>query len=382
MTELTFADFFAGIGLAKMGLVEAGWEARFANDIDPKKFEMYRDNFGDTDSYVVEDVHKLTASQIPNVTLWWASFPCTDVSLAGYRKGLAGEQSGSLLPLLVLLDRKDGQRPAIVVLENVTGFATSRGGEDFKDTVRELNRLGYSCDVFVLNAIHFVPQSRPRLFIVGIYDCPVTKDVAGALAQRDDRFRWRRLSDLMTESAGLRWVILDMPPVPRRTSSLANVVEELPESSPRWWSQERVEYLLNQMSARHRQLVEDMRSGCEQGYATAYRRMRFGRSMAELRSDGIAGCLRTPRGGSSRQILIVAGGGSLRARFMTPTEYARLMGAPSYNINVADNQAYFGFGDAVCVPVVRWIGQHVLRPAIEALVGGPTIGYTPVRAHD
>ena len=365
MTELTFADFFAGIGLARLGLEQAGWQVRFANDIDPKKFQMYCDNFGDADSYVVEDVHKLTVSQIPDVTLWWASFPCTDVSLAGYRKGLAGQQSGSLLPLLRLLDRKDGQRPAMVVLENVTGFATSRGGKDFTDTVRELNRLGYSCDAFVLNAIHFVPQSRPRLFIVGIYDCPVTSDVAAALAQRDDRLRWHRLSDLMTESAGLRWVILDMPPPPRRPSSLASVVEELPESSPRWWLQERVEYLLNQMSSRHRRIIEALLNGRERRYATVYRRMRFGKSMAELRADNIAGCLRTPRGGSSRQILIEVGSGNLRARFMTPTEYARLMGAPGYNIDVADNQAYFGFGDAVCVPAVRWIGENVLNPVVK-----------------
>jgi DNA (cytosine-5)-methyltransferase 1 len=102
-------------------------------------------------------------------------------------------------------------------------------------------------------------------------------------------------------------------------------------------------------------------------YATVYRRVRYGKSMAELRTDGVAGCLRTPRGGSSRQILLVAGMGAVRARFMTPREYARLMGAPQYTINVPDNQAYFGFGDAVCVPVIQWIGQRVLNPLVDGV---------------
>jgi len=369
MTELTFADFFAGIGLARLGLEQAGWEERFSNDIDPKKFNMYRDNFGDADSYLVEDIHKLAASQIPDVTLWWSSFPCTDVSLAGYRKGLAGQQSGSLLPFLKLLDRKDGQRPAMVVLENVTGFATSRGGEDLKDTVRELNRLGYSCDAFVLNAIHFVPQSRPRLFIVGVFDAPsmTAEGVREALQRRDKRLKLRQLTNLMTSGQGLQWMVLDLPALPRLQSGLAEVVEDLPEDSPRWWSEDRVAYLLNQMFPRHLGVVQVLRDVPNTQYVTAYRRMRGGRSMAEVRADGIAGCLRTPRGGSSRQILLALGGGRVRARFMTPKECARLMGAADYKIDVPDNQAYFGFGDAVCVPVVRWLGAWVLNPRLREL---------------
>jgi len=87
--------------------------------------------------------------------------------------------------------------------------------------------------------------------------------------------------------------------------------------------------------------------------------------MAELRTDGIAGCLRTPRGGSGRQILFAAGRGRYAVRLLTPRECARLMGADSFRIVVPLNQALFGFGDAVCVPVIRWIANNYLTPVWE-----------------
>jgi DNA (cytosine-5)-methyltransferase 1 len=97
-------------------------------------------------------------------------------------------------------------------------------------------------------------------------------------------------------------------------------------------------------------------------YGTVFRRVRNGKSMAELRIDGIAGCLRTPRGGSGRQILVAAGQKHLAVRLLTPRECARLMGADDFIIQSPSNQALFGFGDAVCVPVIEWIARNYLNP--------------------
>ena len=88
--------------------------------------------------------------------------------------------------------------------------------------------------------------------------------------------------------------------------------------------------------------------------------------MAELRTDGIAGCLRTPRGGSGRQILFAAGNGRFSVRLLTPRECARLMGVDDFTIKASLNQALFGFGDAVCVPVVEWIAKNYLNPVWHA----------------
>lgn len=131
--------------------------------------------------------------------------------------------------------------------------------------------------------------------------------------------------------------------------------------APEWWSPERADYLLSQMSPRHSVLAQQMISSDEQSFGTVFRRVRNGKSMAELRVDGVAGCLRTPKGGSGRQILFVAGQGKYRARLLTARECARLMGADDFNITVPLNQALFGFGDAVCVPVIDWLARNYLN---------------------
>ena len=107
--------------------------------------------------------------------------------------------------------------------------------------------------------------------------------------------------------------------------------------------------------------------GKQTTYGTVFRRIRNDRSMAELRTDGIAGCLRTPRGGSGRQILFAAGRQRFAVRLLTPRECARLMGADNFVIRVPLSQALFGFGDAVCVPVVEWMARHYLNPVWEEL---------------
>ena len=96
LPEKTFAEFFAGIGLMRMGLERQGWTLAFANDIDPLKLEMYQGQFGDTNGHFkLGDIHELSTDQVPTVTLATASFPCNDLSLAGARAGLGGKQSSA-----------------------------------------------------------------------------------------------------------------------------------------------------------------------------------------------------------------------------------------------------------------------------------------------
>jgi DNA (cytosine-5)-methyltransferase 1 len=117
------------------------------------------------------------------------------------------------------------------------------------------------------------------------------------------------------------------------------------------------------LSDKHAEQARKMIAERSYGYATAFRRVRHEKSMAELRTDGIAGCLRTPRGGSGRQILFKAGKGKYQVRLLTARECARLQGVPdTYVVDVPLNQALFGFGDAVCVPAIEWIAQHYLTP--------------------
>ncbi|NWF83327.1 MAG: DNA (cytosine-5-)-methyltransferase [Bryobacteraceae bacterium] len=156
----TFAEFFAGIGLMRMGLEKAGWQAAFANDIDEDKWRMYRDHFGETTDFVLGDVHQLDPSRVPSVALATASFPCNDLSLAGARKGLAGRQSSAFWGFIEVLHKLGARGPPLVLLDNVTGFLISHDGSDFREALTALNRLGYAVGAFIIDAVRFVPQSR------------------------------------------------------------------------------------------------------------------------------------------------------------------------------------------------------------------------------
>jgi DNA (cytosine-5)-methyltransferase 1 len=110
-----------------------------------------------------------------------------------------------------------------------------------------------------------------------------------------------------------------------------------------------------------------MRKDCH-SVCRAYRRIRQKNQRAEVHFAGLAGCLRTLSGGSSKQIVLVAGQGELRLRWMSPVEYARLQGFERPLPLDAANKMMSAFGDAVCVPVISWIDHHLLSPAFDMLM--------------
>lgn len=368
LPQKTFCDFFAGIGLMRLGLERQGWSVAFSNDIDQQKYEMYRGNFPDAERhYLVRDIHEVNPRKVPTATLATASFPCNDLSLAGARDGLRGKQSSAFWGFVDVLEKLRTRRPPIVMLENVTGFLTSHNGADFRDALLALNRLGYAVDALVLDAASFTPQSRQRLFVIGVFD---NGEDSGVPALVESGVRPRALAQFIFTHPEIRWNIRPVPAPHTNTPKLVDILEDLPDDAPEWWSEERAHYLLNQMSHKHKQVATEMIARRKWSYGTVFRRVRNEKSMAELRTDGIAGCLRTPRGGSGRQILFKAGYGKYAARLLTPRECARLMGADDYTITVPLNQALFGFGDAVCVPVIEWLAKHYLNPLIAELLRG------------
>lgn len=376
LQEKSFAEFFAGIGLVRMGLEHQGWSIAFANDISEQKYAMYQGHFKNSNTYFLPgDVHAISARCVPHVTLATASFPCNDLSLAGSRKGLEGKHSSAVWGFIRILSQMAEHKPPLILLENVPGFLTSNNGEDFRQVLLSLNELGYSVDAFILDAAHFVPQSRQRLFVVGHLEPLFSlSDLKASLWMSDTRPKM--LVHFMLEHPEIRWRLRSLPSQPDNVSTLASVLEDLPESAPEWWSHKRASYLLTQMSSRHQEIANQMIVREQWTYGTVFRRMRNGKSTAELRTDGIAGCLRTPRGGSAKQILFKAGYGKYFARLLTSREAARLMGADDYQITVSSDQALFGFGDAVCVPVIEWIACNYLNPIINEVMQAKFADYS------
>ena len=369
--EPTFLEFFAGIGLVRMGLERAGWTPVWANDIDQQKRDMYNTHFGDAaNHFELGDIHWLKADEIPDATLATASFPCTDLSLAGGRRGLDGEHSSAFFGFVNVLDDMGDRRPPLIMIENVCGFLNSRGGADFREAMLRLNELGYSVDPFVLDAKWFVPQSRPRLFVVGS-QIPAAAAEDWSLVASPSRIRPAAVTEFIATHPDIKWSIRDLPDPPTNSPKrMEDILEGLPADDPAWWSEERADYLYNQMSDKHKKIANGWITRDEWSYGTVFRRVRAQgdgtkKSMAELRCDGLAGCLRTPKGGSARQILFKAGYGKYAARLVSPRECARLMGADNFQMDAPATQALFGFGDAVCVPAISWIAKNYLNDLLQ-----------------
>ena len=371
----TFYEFFAGGGMARLGL-GADWICLAANEWSAVKANCYRAYFGDEPAPLVQDVATLTTNDLPgHADLAWASFPCQDLSLAGPGAGLAGHRSGTFKPFWRLITElgREGRAPKLIALENVVGTLSSHGGKDFAFIMSALASEGYAGGALVIDAADFLPQSRPRLFIVGVQRQLSAGEI---LAQHGPHPRWHPPSVLkafealapQTMDSWLWWHLPDPPP---RRDDLSAVLEEEPPSFL-WHSPEETARLLNLMDPRHLDRITKAQRLGKRIVGTLYRRTRpdpesgLKRQRAEVRFDGIAGCLRTPAGGSSRQIVVVVEGRQVRTRLLSARETARLMGVPEdYPLPERYNEAYHLFGDGVAVPVVSWLSRNLLLPLLR-----------------
>ncbi len=371
-----YYEFFAGGGMVRAGLGEA-WRCLFANDFDPAKAASYRANWGDA-GLKVGDIAGLTTADLPGTAdLMWGSFPCQDLSLAGVGAGLGGKRSGTFHDFwgLARALADEGRAPRIVAVENVCGALTSRGGRDFEAICRTFADAGYRCGALVINADRFLPQSRPRLFVIGVRE-DAGLDPALTTAGADGPFHppalRRAVERLPVELQGrMSWWRLPEPGL--SNASLGSVIEAEP-SDVRWHSATETSRLLTLMSPHNLAKVEAARQTGTRCVGGLYRRTRHdaagGRvQRAEVRFD-VAGCLRTPGGGSSRQTLLVVEGGQVRSRLMSARETARLMGLPdSYRLPESYSAACHLTGDGVAVPVVRHLAQWLIEPLLATRAG-------------
>lgn len=380
-TTKSFAEFFAGIGLVHEALRYSGWHCIYANDIDEKKKQIYDAHFGQSPHFQLGDVWD-TATVVKRFDerpfLATASFPCIDLSLAGHWKGLAGTHSSAFFGFARVLKELGRKRPRAILLENVPGLLTSNGGADFAAVARAVSDLGYWLDAIVVDAKYFVPQSRARVFIVAVDEWVKTawlsdRDSAGLFGDgleyslSPNAIRPSSLIALMQAlTLPTGWLALNLP-VPAQSNVHLETVIDIGDDQE-WWDESAVKKHHEMMSDKHRKLVDRLLSEGQHAVGTIFRRKRYGKTRAEVRFDGFAGCLRTPRGGSARQIVFHVSDGRLRMRWMSAKEYARLQGAEHYPMLNNVTQMLFGFGDAVCVPVIRWIDEHILTPAYESSV--------------
>jgi len=354
-----------------LGLGEQ-WTCLWANDFDQRKEEVFVKNFSRV-FFKRGDVSNVKASDLPDTAdLAWASFPCQDLSLAGWRQGMTAKRSGVFWEFWrIIRELKEEKRsPNLLAIENVAGLLY---GDNFIGLCEALASLGYRFGAIIIDAKHFVPQSRPRVFIVAIdekifftgftlHERPLKNSIWHPTKLL------KTIEDFDPDLKKL-WIWWNLPTPEKKSLAFSNLITEPEKNDPSWYSDDEVKKLLGLMNEHHRKKIEDAKA--EKGkrlVLTVYKRMRQAEQRAEVRNDGLSGCLRIPGGGSSRQIMIIVQDGNIRARLINRRELARLMGAPdSFWLPNHYNNAYRAMGDAVVVPAVKWLADHILTPLAKQI---------------
>ena len=350
----TFFDFFAGSGLVSEALKEH-FAPVGANDICAKKAAVFRANHTEV-PLLVRPIEEINGTELPETCLSWASFPCQDLSLAGKMAGLSSARSGLVWQWLRVMDEMT-VRPQLAVAENVVGLISGAENAHYIALHSALVSRGYKVGSVILDAAYWVPQSRKRVFVVAVQQDIDTEHLEA------EGPRWCHPASLCRCASNLeKWVWWSLPkPRPRRST-----LEGLIDPNAPCDSEEKSRALIDLIPPRHRERMEAYLAMNRRVFP-GYKRIRKGKQVLELRFDGLAGCLRTARGGSSRQFLVIRRNGSWDTRLLTVKEAAALMGVrASYRIPGSYNAAYGAMGDAVAVPAVRYLAQHLLRPLADA----------------
>ena len=366
-----YAEFFCGGGMVRAALQDR-WDCVLANDIDPMKCAVYERNWGQ------EALHQGDIATLPDaklrqpIDLYWASSPCQDFSLAGKGQGLSGARSGVFGHWADKIETAidAGFAPRIIAFENVVGLVSRNAGADLNTVLARFVRLGYKVGALEIDARRFLPQSRPRLFVICVRN---DVDIAGLTDPKPSHaFHGKKLQKFLgvatrpVRSNWLWWKLDDLPPA---HLPLDTVLEKRPKMP--WFSAADTDRLVSLMSPPSLERLQVARKAGRTVVGTIYKRGRPDaegnvRQRAELRTDGLAGCLRTPAGGSSRQILMFIKGNQIKARLVSSREVARLMGLDdSYRMPDTYNNAYRVAGDGVAVPVVRYLDDVLFAPILQ-----------------
>lgn len=348
-----FLDFFAGSGLVSHALAPY-FRAAWANDVCPKKAAVFSANHNDA-PFERCSIAEINGARLPSSVLSWASFPCQDLSLAGNREGIRARRSGLVWEWLRVMDEMP-RRPPLLAAENVMGLVSVAEGAHYRELHAALAGRGYAIGAMILDAAHWLPQSRPRVFVVAA-------DARLLIPARliSDGPTWAHPAAIQKAAAGLdRWLWWRLPKPEARALTLSGIVDF---SLPCQDAATSGKNLAMVPPAHMRKLQESGLSAIP-----GYKRIRDRKQVLELRFDDTAGCLRTPTGGSSRQYLVIKRGGEWRTRFLSSREAARLMGAPeTFKLPGAFNDGYRAMGDAVAAPVAAYLAKHLLFPLAATL---------------
>lgn len=166
---MKFIDFFAGIGGFHSGLESVGYEMIGWVEWDKYARKSYEALYDTEGKYTANDIKSIkSGKELPTADLWAFGSPCTNISLAGNRVGIKGEQSSMFFEVIRLLnDRTWEEKPSVLLMENVKNLLSSNRGWDFATVINKMDEVGYDVEWEVFNSSWVIPQNRERVYIVG-----------------------------------------------------------------------------------------------------------------------------------------------------------------------------------------------------------------------
>lgn len=337
-----FGSLFTGIGGFDLGFERAGMQCAWQVEIDNAATKILERHWPGVQRY--RDVRGCGRHNLAPVDLVCGGFPCTDVSVAGRRAGLAGKQSGLWFEFHRILEEL---RPGWVIIENVPGLLSSAGGRDFATILQGLAECGYLAAWRVLDAQYFgLAQRRHRVFLVAslgdgratqvLFECEGMPGDTQACREAGQEVA--AMSDRGTDGRG---GYNDMNRcgvfVPYGLDSRNNRLDGE--------SQTFVVGSLQAHSERHGHAMSTQQAA-EAGQLLAYNWQSGGDVRLSLGLPNL----------SANQVPAVG------VRRLTPIECERLMGFPDgFTDRQSDSARYRQLGNSVAIPVVEWIGRRIMK---------------------
>ncbi|WP_374339207.1 DNA (cytosine-5-)-methyltransferase [Leeia sp.] len=333
--EFRFIDLFAGIGGLRQAFDAIGGECVFTSEWDSYAQKTYAANYRHDLHPLNGDITKVSASEIPEHDVLLAGFPCQPFSIAGVSKknalgrahGFEDETQGTLFFDVARIIK--AHQPKAFLLENVKNLLSHDRGRTFDVIRRTLtDELGYHIHCRILDARHFVPQSRERIVIVG--------------------FR---------EANDFNWESLQLPPKGCRTMKDILHCTDGTEPVIAHDGDRFFDHQLHKVQDKY--TLTDKLWQYLQDYAAKHRSKGNGFGFGLVGPDSIARTLSARYYKDGSEILVDQGHGH-NPRRLTPRECARLMGFPDdFIIPVSDTRAYKQFGNSVVMPVFREVARRM-----------------------
>lgn len=374
--DLTFIDLFAGVGMARMGMEQAGFKCVYTCEFDKHKRKEYEIIHGNIPEGC--DIRDVRAADIPRADVWFFGAPCQDFSLAGLRKGLGG-RSSLISEVFRLIEEKAEDKPEWLVYENVKGMLNTNDGWDFLSILLAMDGLGYDVEWQTLNSKDFgVPQNRERVYTIGHLGkygrkqiLPITND-SRQVNQLGEQINSNTITARYENALSNGTYIIEGNECEQtginQVASL-NSDKRFNPNQYRVYGTDGLSPCLNTAQGGGLQPHVLVKSATKSGYEVARigDGINFAYPNSKLRRGRVGkGCAQT-LDRSCNQGVFIQDGEEYVIRKLTPKECMRLQGVPDeytdklIQAGISDSQIYKAAGDGLSVPIAKEIGERIRK---------------------